>query len=260
MHTHPSEASEAIVPSESRGRGRRRRTDWRLGGSTVRGWREMLLAWSVLGLGLGILAGYAVVAALPTAPWAGAAATVLLWLGMLVPIVLALRRSRPIGLFRFRATDLLVGVAFGIVLRLGQGWFQQTVQGEAGFPGILLIDGRIPASWWLLEALPTGIVAPVIEELFFRVVLLVALYTLLRRPFGHVAAGIAAASLTTVAFVAVHLIGGMPSSDALLSLTLVGAVCAVLVLLTGRIWPAVLAHVVYNVSGLALAVVGALAG
>lgn len=277
MHTHPSEPLPASVaaeeslahdtsadPSEVLESGRtsgrrRRRTDWREGGSTVRTWREMLIAWSVLGLGAGVLAGYLIVTLQPTAAWAGWAATGLLWLGMLVPIVIALRRSRPAGLLRFRPSDVLLGLGFGAILRLCQGLIQQAVTGQAAFPGMVLVDGRLPISWWFTDALAAGVIGPVIEEFFFRVVLLVAIYTVLRRPAGHVVAGLAALLISSAVFVVVHLVDGSLGADAVLSIGLVGVVCAMLVLVTGRIWPAVLAHVVYNVAGVGLVLIGTFA-
>ncbi len=219
----------------------------------------MLLGIAIAGLGAGILAGQLVLMLQPGAVWAGPVATALLWFGMLVPIVVAFLWSRPVGLLRFRASDLVIGLGFGVILRFAQGAIQQAVEGRAPFPGIVLVDGSIPAGWWLTEALPAVVVAPVLEEFFFRVVILVALYTVLRRPFGHVAAGLAALFVSTGLFVAAHLVGGSLTVSAVLSLTLVGVVSASLVLLTGRVWPAVVAHVVYNGLGIALAVAGAFA-
>ncbi|WP_258524783.1 CPBP family intramembrane glutamic endopeptidase [Microbacterium sp. SMR1] len=255
MHTHPSEP----VATTSR-RPRHRRVDWRQGGSSVRRWREMMLAWALVSLGAGILLGYLVLWLQPAASWSGLAATAALWLGMLIPVVLALRVSRPAGLLRFRAADLLIGLGFGIVLRLVQGLIQQGVEGQARFPGLLLVDGRLPASWWLTDAAAAGLVAPVLEEFFFRGVMLVAVYTLLRRGAGPATAGVAALLVSTAVFLVSHLVGGALGVDGVLSIALVGVVCAGLVLLTGRIWTGVVAHVVFNLSGVGLALVGAFAG
>ncbi|MCZ4069187.1 CPBP family intramembrane metalloprotease [Microbacterium sp. H37-C3] len=255
MHTHPSEP----VATTSR-RPRHRRVDWRQGGSSVRRWREMMLAWALVSLGAGILLGYLVLWLQPAASWSGLAATAALWLGMLIPVVLALRVSRPAGLLRFRAADLLIGLGFGIVLRLVQGLIQQGVEGQARFPGLLLVDGRLPASWWLTDAAAAGLVAPVLEEFFFRGVVLVAVYTLLRRAAGPATAGVAALLVSTAVFLVSHLVGGALGVDGVLSIALVGVVCAGLVLLTGRIWTGVVAHVVFNLSGVGLAFVGAFTG
>lgn len=218
----------------------------------------MLLGWAIAGFGAGIIGGQLVLLTQPAAPWAAPVATALLWLGMLVPVIIALTRSRPVGLLRFRPTDLVIGAGFGVLLRFAQGAIEQAVDGHAAIPGIVLIDGRIPAGWWLTEALPAVVVAPALEEFFFRVVVLVAIYAMLRRPFGPVAAGLAALFVSTGLFVAAHLVSGVVTVPGVLALTAVGVVCAGLVLLTGRIWSAVLAHVVYNAIAIALAVAGAL--
>ncbi|MCR2801906.1 CPBP family intramembrane metalloprotease [Microbacterium sp. zg-Y818] len=238
---------------------RRRRTDWRLGGRTVRPWRGMLAGWAVLSLGAGVLIGTGFVVLWPDQAWVGPASTAALWVAMLVPVVVAFRRSRPVGLLRLRPLDLLYGLMLGLLLRLLQGWAAAAFGTGASFPVFLTIDGRLPTAWWLTEALPGVMVAPVVEEFFFRAVLLIAVYAALRRAYGGVAAGIAAVLVSTALFVIVHSVGGALTLDAALSLSAVGLTCALLVLLTGRIWGAVLVHVVYNASFIALGLLGTLA-
>lgn len=241
-------------------RGRPRRTDWRLGGRTVRRWREMLVAWSLLSLGVGVTAGYGIQTLWPTASWAPLASTLVLWGSMLAPVVYAFARSRPIGLLRLRPVDLLFGLALGVFLRLFQGWVAQMSGAGAVFPSYITLDGTLPTTWWLSDAIPAAIVAPVIEEFFFRAVILVALYTALRRGFGHLTAGLAAFLVSTALFIVVHSINGAITTDAVVAIGALGATCALLVLLTGRIWPAVLVHIVYNTTGLILGLVGTFAG
>ena len=48
--------------------------------------------------------------------------------------------------------------------------------------------------------------------------------------------------------------------DAAVALTLLGIATGALVVLTGRIWPAVLVHIVFNLSGVGLIVAGTLLG
>ncbi|MGM1017361.1 MAG: CPBP family glutamic-type intramembrane protease [Actinomycetota bacterium] len=50
------------------------------------------------------------------------------------------------------------------------------------------------------------------------------------------------------------------SADAAVSLALVGVVCGVLVVCTGRIWPAVLLHIFYNGTGVLLTIAGTILG
>lgn len=231
------------------------RTDWRLGGRTVHRWRESLLAIALLSLCAGLLAG-TLVDMLWDAPWAAASATALVWIGMLVPVVRAFSRSRPIGLLRFRALDLLYGVVLGLMLRIVQGWLEVGLGGSGALPSTTLVDGRIPATWWLTDGVaPIAIAAP-LEELFFRAVVLVVLYTMMRRPFGKTAAAVVAILASTALFVMLHALTGVVATDAAASLLLLGLVCATLVVLTGRIWGAIVVHVVYNATYAALTVAG----
>jgi len=218
-------------------------------------WRESLLAIALVSLGIGTLAG-AIVAWLWASPWAAASATALLWAGMLVPVVFALSRSRPAGLLRFRALDLLYGVALGGMLRLAQGWMEVASDGRAVFPAYPLVDGRLSDWWWLTDGVAVVVAAPVVEEFFFRGVILVALYTVLRPAFGHVVAGAVGVVVSAGLFVLGHVLIAGSGWDDLIVTALLGVVCGILVILTGRIWGAVLVHVVYNATSVALALVG----
>ncbi|BDV29789.1 CPBP family intramembrane glutamic endopeptidase [Microbacterium terricola] len=226
----------------------------------MRGWRELLIAWALFSLGAGVLAGFTIRWLWPAASWSSLASTLALWIGMLVPIVMAFSRSRPVGLLRLRPLDLLYGVALGVFLRLFQGWVATMADGGAPFPTFATMDGALPSSWFWREALPAGVIAPVIEEFFFRAVILVAMYTVLRRGFGKMTAGLAAALVSTALFVVLHTVSGTLGIDAVVSLGAVGLTCAALVLLTGRIWAAVIVHVVYNSMYLLLGLVGTFAG
>nr|WP_243847470.1 CPBP family glutamic-type intramembrane protease [Microbacterium ulmi] len=214
-----------------------------------------MLALALFSVGAGMLAGI-LIATLWPSPWAQAAATALLWVGMLVPVVRGLSLSRPAGLLRIRPLDVLFGVALGGMLRLVQGWIESAAGGSGALPSYPLIDGGLDSAWWLTAAVAPVVVAPVVEELFFRGVVLVSVFTALRRPLGSAGAGLAAVLASTVLFVVVHASDGTASVDQVVSAGLVGLVSALLVTLTGRLGGAVLVHVVYNASFLALAVAG----
>lgn len=228
------------------------RTDWRLGGRTVLRWREALLAVALVSLGAAVLLG-SLVATVWDSPWAAASATVIMWIGMLVPIVWGFTRSRPIGLLRLRAIDLLYGLVLGALLRTTQGWIEGLGGSPATLPSLLQVEGSWALSTVALDVVAPVVVAPLVEEFFFRAVVLVALYTVLRRPFGKLTAGLAAALASTALFVLVHGISGDGDASGIVALSLLGVVCALLVLLTGRIWGAVFVHFVYNASYVALA-------
>ncbi|MCR2764226.1 CPBP family intramembrane metalloprotease [Microbacterium sp. zg.B48] len=152
--------------------------------------------------------------------------------------------------------DLLYGVALAGVLRVIQGWLEVAIGGSGAIPSYPLVNGQLSSLWWLTDAVSVVVIAPLIEEFFFRGVILVALYTLLRRPFGRVIAGLAAVILSTGLFVLLHGLTGAISTDRLVSVALLGLVCGMLVMLTGRIWGAVLAHVGFNLSFLVISLVG----
>ncbi|MGU3645863.1 CPBP family intramembrane glutamic endopeptidase [Microbacterium sp. C23T] len=242
---------EEEAPRRSRRSSHEARTDWRLGGRTVFRWREGLLAIALISLGAGVLLG-SLVAAVWDSPWAAASATAIVWIGMLLPIVWAFTRSRPIGLLRLRAVDVLYGLVLGALLRTTQGWIEGLDGTPAEWPGLVQVGGSVPLSSVLFDVVGPVVVAPVIEEFFFRAVVLVSLYTVLRRPFGKLTAGTVSALGSTALFVLVHGISGAADVSGVVSLSLLGLVCALLVLLTGRIWGAVLVHLVYNASYIAL--------
>lgn len=258
--TPPATAGPAFTaPLRSRTRRRAGRTDWRLGGRTVRPWRELTLAWACFSLGVGVLLGF-VISTMWASPWASFTATAVLWVSMLVPIAWAFGRSRPVGLLKFRPLDLLYGLMLGVALRIFQGVVSEMSGAGADFPTFVTFDGQLPAMWWLTDAASSVLIAPVVEEFFFRAVILVALYSALRRPFGKLTAGLGAGLVSTALFIIVHTVAGSISADAAVSLAAVGATCALLVLLTGRIWGAVLVHIVFNATFFALGLVGTFAG
>lgn len=222
----------------------------------MRRWNAELLGWSLLGLGAGALAGL----------WLGATlGTVMLWVALIVPVVLAYRRGIPRGLLQFRAVDLLYAVVLGSALRVVQGWFDVVFGGSGALPSYPSLNAGLPTFWWLEDLLGGALVAPVIEEFFFRGLLLIVIFTLVRRFAGNDGAGVSLGGFVAVVastglFVVTHFLTGPLSADAAVSLTLVGIVCGMLVVFTGRIWPAVLVHVVYNGTGVLVAVAGTLLG
>ena len=247
----PAPADDA-APRRSRRSSHEARTDWRLGGRTVYRWREGLLAIALISLGAGVLLG-SLIATVWDSPWAAASATAIVWIGMLLPVVWAFTRSRPIGLLRLRAVDVLYGVVLGALLRTTQGWIEGLDGTPAEWPGLVQVGGSVPLSSVIFDVVGPVVVVPVVEEFFFRAVVLVSLYTVLRRPFGKLTAGMVAALGSTALFVVMHGISGAADVSGVVSLSLLGLACALLVLLTGRIWGAVLVHVVYNASYVALA-------
>lgn len=242
-------------------RTRRRRPsaprEWRVGGTSTQRWGWELVGWSVLLLGAGVL-GSATLALFVGGEAGSILSRLALWVALAAAIVLAFARSRPRGLLRFRPIDLLWGLVLGVALRLVQGWLEIAAGGSGAWPVYPSLAGQLPSGWWFDQLLTGVVAAPVLEELFFRGVVLVAVYTAVRRIAGRGVAVATSAIASTGLFVLAHAVLGALTWDAVLSLGLLGLVASGLVLLTGRVWPAVLAHVVYNGTWIALATVGTL--
>ena len=180
-----------------------------------------------------------------------------LWGGMLAAIILAFARSRPRMLLRFHPFDLLYGIVLGVILRFTQGFLEIAGTGTAAWPTAGTIDGSLPASFWFDGVLAPVVIAPLLEEFFFRAVLLVAIFTAVRRMTNSRSwAGFAAITVTTLLFIGLHLVFDTYTWWSVATLGLVGIVCAGLVVATARIWGAVLTHIVFNGVAVGMLVVG----
>lgn len=215
-----------------------------------------MLGGSLVCLGLGALAARTAALTLPLETRSGGAQAVV-WLALAAPVLLAFRRSRPRGLLTWRAVDALYGVVFGVVVRVAQGMLDGLGGHPAAWPSTFSVGGVLPDAF-LLDALAGTAVSPLVEEFFFRAVVVVCAYTTLRRLCGQIAAGVAAAALSSGLFVVAHLLVGAPGTVDVLTLTLLGGVTGAFVLGTGRIWAAVFVHVIFNATGFALVAIGTL--
>lgn len=233
-----------------------RRPSWRNGSRTVDAWDLRLLLIALVAFGAG-LAVSSVAGSMSTAGgWISRAA---LWAGMIVPILLAFARSRPRGLLRFQPQDLLYGLAVGLVLRTMQGWLSVAAGGGEGFPSLPLGNGQVAAGTWFSFGVSPVIFAPVIEEFFFHGVVLVAVFSVLRSNYRRGSALFTASTISTALFVIAHTAMTTSTWDEIVSVVLLGGVCAALVATTGRIWPAIIAHAAYNAIFALLTAVGSLA-
>ncbi len=191
-------------------------------------------------------------------PWASLVTLAPMWVGLAVPVLLLFFIAPPARLVRFRATDVVWGLGLGLALRIAQGVIERSqVQ---PFPTVQTVGGPFSARWWIEQALVAGTIGPIVEEFFFRGVILVVVYRLLRRAVAPWAASATAVLISMGTFVLIHQAFAFLSVAAAVQILLVGAVCGVMVLATGRIWGAVLTHLVYNVTFLLLTVLGSYAG
>lgn len=242
----------AEEPRPRRRRSERMLRDWRESGGSFKWWNAHLLSVALICVGLGIL-----VAGLIRA-WPFTFSSLLspgaLWAGLVVGIVLAARRGIPRGLTRFELGDLVWGLSGGLGLRIFQGYFSAADQNP--FPQIG--DGAAGGfgQWLALTAAPSTLLTPLLEEFFFRGVVLVAVFQIVRRSNGTLTAVLSSLIASSGSFVMLHAAFGSLSLSEAAQLFCVGAVCATLVIMTGRIWAAVLAHMVYNMSFVALMLAG----
>ncbi len=225
-------------------------------------WDWGTVGWAIVALGAGVLAATAATRFIGGAV-GGWVAQLALWVAMIVPVLLAFRASVPRGLLTWRWLDLLYGVTLGLMLRVVAGWLEQAATGTAPWPAYPTTDGSLPPDWWAVDLLVPVVIAPAVEEFFFRGMLLVALYTVFRRLTRiRLVAGIGAALISTGLFLLLHQLTGSlaPTWDGAATLTLVGLTAATLVLLTGRLWSALILHTVFNGTYVALALAGTLLG
>lgn len=225
---------------------RRRRTDWRVGGRAVSRWNLRVLVVALLGTGVGVVGG--TLASRLDTPYAPILSLTTLWLGLLVGVLYAFLRSRPAALLTFKPQDFLWGAGLGLALRLIQGVSSDANSSPFPSGG----SGLNPHAQMLLA----GVLGPVVEEAFFRGVVLVVIYQLLRRSIGVPSAATSAALFSTGAFVLIHAAFQPLTVVDGLGLFVISMSCSGVVLLTGRLWGAVLAHMIYNATFLALVLLG----
>ncbi|WP_147105613.1 CPBP family intramembrane glutamic endopeptidase [Nesterenkonia populi] len=242
-------AEEELRPTERQARSTR---TWLDGSSTARAWNRTVLAYAAFFVGAAVVLSVLARTYLdaPTGPMVS---FLVLWAGMAAPVAVAIARSRPRGLFRFRWTDILWGLALGFLLRVFQGWLEVAAGSPGGIPAYPTLDGNLGALWFLTGLLGPVLMLPLVEELLFRGVVLVTVYRTARRGLE---AGILAVVASSATFVAMHTVNGISRWDEPVYLFLLGTTCGFLVLFTGRIWGAVLVHIVFNGMWVLLALTG----
>lgn len=190
----------------------------------------------------------------PVAPLGG---YVLVWLPLLVAIlVIRLDRSRrdsgPDAVrWRLRPIDLLWGAAIGLLLRIVVSILEIVVYGSlpATSGGTVPLGSAAQIVTFVVGFLAVTVVAPAVEEVFFRGTLLPALIgSLGGRRWTPVV-------ISALAFAGLHLLTVSSAPQAFvvgLGTFLVGLCTATVAVLTGRLGPALIAHIVFNTSVLAL--------
>lgn len=228
--------------------------DWRAARRAKQRSELGVLAVAVSAGGAGVLAAMAI--SLLNTPSAAVLSLIALWTGMLAAVVHAVMVIRPRGLFAFRFPDVVWGLGLAAAVRILTG--VMTDANSTPFPASSPLGRASVTEWLIQEVLVAGLLGPFVEELFFRAVLLVVVFRIVKSFAGGAIAGIAGALSSAGAFVLIHAAFTPLSFSAALQLLVLGLVCSVLVLLTGRIWGAVLLHIGFNAAFLTMAALGAL--
>lgn len=190
------------------------------------------------------------------------------WLGLggAAVLVARIRGAGRLGVelgLRFRWIDLAIGIGLGVGLRLASGLITQVVQsisGQRAHGNLTQISGGVGRAATLVNLFVAAtLIAPLIEELFFRGLLIRSLLATLERRAvrrGRVPGPAlwrrqrqAVVVVSAVLFALVHLTevrDPVSAVSLMLTLLLVGGVHAVITLHTGRLGSAVVSHVVFN--------------
>lgn len=161
------------------------------------------------------------------------------WVPLLGAVLVAIVCSRSVATgfgLSIRPIDLLWGIGVGLLLRVAAILIEITVYGRAA-PAATLDDG-----WLLFTAvLPPTVIAPVVEELFFRGLLL--------RTLERLAGRDTVVAVSSTAFAARHLLTATTLAQLLvvgLSTFAFGVAAGALAVVTRRIGGAIIAHVALN--------------
>ena len=201
----------------------------------------------------GAIAAVLLIAVIPGLPvWAG---YLMLWVPLVAAVGVATQRSGPaIDLddsalrIRFRITwmDVLVGAFIGLLLRTVIIVIELFSVGfVTSSSSMFRVDHDL--LWIATAIIAPVLVAPIVEELFFRGLVLPAI--------GRNWIGIVGSA---VIFSAVHLVTGFHPITAV-STFIVGVAFGILAVRTGRLGASITAHMVYNGSLIAMSELGGMA-
>ncbi|QEO09522.1 CPBP family intramembrane glutamic endopeptidase [Protaetiibacter larvae] len=181
---------------------------------------------------------------------------VLIWLPLLIAVYAAGRRygtgsARTDTGLRLRVIDLGIGLLAGLVLRLLAEWIAPSSTGAPALDGTTA--PALPPVPELLVLVVGGVlVAPLVEELFFRGLLQRSASGLVRG--GRSARIIVAVLVSTPLFVLLHLALAAPANWGGVAVVtgISGLGFGLLAAITRRLGAAILAHGVFNALGLAI--------
>lgn len=149
---------------------------------------------------------------------------------------------------RFRWIDLLWGGAIGLLARTAVSLIEISSSGRiAGFGARLELPGGF--LFWFGVLLAPIVIGPIVEELFFRGLVLRSVERRTDRGIGHVASASLAVVISAMVFALLHVAQATTVSEAWRvgagSLVL-GLATGAATVLTGRLGAAIVGHMVFN--------------
>jgi membrane protease YdiL (CAAX protease family) len=201
---------------------------------------------------LGAIGAVALIALTPTLPsWAG---SLLLWAVLLTAVLVAQYRLmgandedslRPTFRLQITWMDVLVGAFVGLLLRCVMIAIELLTLGYLSSSSSMFVVEH-DFLWAFTAIIAPGIIAPFVEELFFRGLVLPAI--------GANWIGIVGSAIM---FSAIHLAYGFNTLTAV-STFIAGIAFGVLAVRTKRLGASVTAHIIYNASLIAISELGGL--
>jgi len=209
--------------------------------------------WGRTEAAVGAIGAVVVIASTPTLPmWAEYLAV---WTVLVSAVLVAAVRGRSnldadgaskVRLLRFTWMDLLVGAFVGLLLRALMMVIEIVSVGKVSSSSSLF-DVDHDALWFATAIVAPAILAPFVEELFFRGLVLSAIGNNWIGIFG-----------SAIIFSAVHLTYGFNLLTAV-STFIVGLALGALAVRTKRLGASITAHIVYNASLIAMSELGGIA-
>jgi membrane protease YdiL (CAAX protease family) len=153
---------------------------------------------------------------------------------------------------RFHPLDLFWGFAAGCLARAADAFVNGAVYGDTGLHPSLLLGGQPSTASLVVAVVAPVIVAPLLEEVFFRGLLVRSLREVVGdgERWSGVGSRVLVVVATAVLFALLHVVAGSTGATAA-EVTFVGTFvfglfAGALTVATGRIGAAVVAHIVFN--------------
>jgi membrane protease YdiL (CAAX protease family) len=177
-----------------------------------------------------------------------------IWVPLLGCVLVATFRGRSQPLMNgFRTfiqpIDLVWGLAVGLLARVVATLLEVGFYGQPGSPSASF-DEPSHDAWWIFATIAAPVLlGPIIEELFFRGLILKTILRLAAANPPSRSLQLVAIAISAVTFAILHVVGAESPRAALtiwLSTFIFGGGAATLTTITGRLGPAVIAHIVFN--------------